>query len=474
MSGIEGFLPIGLSTLISILKQDKFENIKLFDTTFYKTTDFNDRIQNESVGIFKKVKDEINYEYKDNYETDLKHLVNSFEPDIIGITIPTFWNHKFAMEIINILDYYKGTVIVGGKSVINSPDLYIHDNVDGICTGEGEISTVDICNKLENNLDTSDTKGFWFPKLNKRNGLNKLVNLTELPPVDWALFDKRQFYKPFDGKIYRYGHVELSRGCTMKCSYCINTKLQELFKGHGKYYRKKTIPQFLKELKYLKEKYKIEMFKFWDEDFFSITEKRLEELAEGYKEIGLPFLITGSFSHITEKKARLISEMGCVNASCAVENGNEKFRREILNRRMTNKQIFNGTRFLQKYNIRVNSLNMIGLPHETRKNIFETINLNKKLKNKHIYMNILQPWPDTKIRQISIDAGFMTDNVEHYDNYDTCLTMPNLSKKEIRGLYRTFLIYVKLPKVLWPLIRIAEHDNFIGNKLLQLLIKINL
>jgi len=470
MSGLEGFLPIGLSTLISVLKQDGFENIKLFDTTFYKITDFNDRKQNESTGIFKKVNSD--YKYNDNYERDLKHLINSFKPDIIGITIPTYWNHKFSIEILDNLDY-NGVVIVGGKSVINSPDKYVHDNVDGICTGEGEISIVEICNKLENKLDISNTKGFWFPKLNKKNELNELVDLTTLPPVDWTLFDNRQFYKPFNGKIYKYGHIELSRGCPMKCSYCINERLQELFKGKGKYYRKKNIPQFIKELKYLKEKYNIEMFKFWDEDFFSITNKKMEELTNSYiKEINLPFLITGSFANVTEKKAKLISEMGCVNASCSIENGNEKFRRDILNRKMTNKQIFNGVKLLQKYNIRINALNMIGLPHETRKNIFETIKLNRDLKIKHINANILQPWPDTKIRKIAVNAGFMSDDIEHYDYYDTCLTMPNLSKKEIRGLYKTFVLYIKSPKILWPLIRITEYDNYLSNKLFNILQKL--
>jgi len=470
MSGLEGFLPIGLSILISMLKKDGFENIKLFDTTFYKTTEVNDRKLNESIGEFKKI-DSPNYKYGENYEKDLKNDINSFKPDIIGITIPTFWNHKLTMEILDRLNY-NGIVIVGGKSVINSPDMYIHDKIDGICIGEGETSILEICNKLENNLDISDTNGFWFPKLNKKNNINKLIDLSKLPPVDWTLFDDRQFYKPFNGKIYRYGHVELSRGCVLNCSYCINDKLQNIFKGKGKYYRKKDIQQFIEELKFLKEKHNLEMFKFWDEDFFLITEEKLEELAEAYKEINLPFLVTASLANVTEKKAKLIKEMGCVNVSCGIENGNEKFRREILNRKMTNKQIINGVKILQKYNIRISTLNMIGMPHETRKDIFKTIKLNKKLNIKYISVNILQPWPDTKIRKIAIDAGFMSPNIKHYNYYDTCLTMPQLSKKEIRGLYKTFLLYIKYPKFLWWLIKVTEYDNYFSNKIFKILQKI--
>ena len=39
------------------------------------------------------------------------------------------------------------------------------------------------------------------------------------------------------------------------------------------------------------------------------------------------------------------------------------------------------------------------------------------------------------------------------------LTMPTLSKPEIRGLMKTFILYARLPKSYWEEIRLAEQET---------------
>lgn len=51
MSGIEGFVLIGLSYLIAILHNAGFK-IDMFDTTYYKIGEFDDRKKNEFFGEF--------------------------------------------------------------------------------------------------------------------------------------------------------------------------------------------------------------------------------------------------------------------------------------------------------------------------------------------------------------------------------------------------------------------------------------
>ena len=54
---------------------------------------------------------------------------------------------------------------------------------------------------------------------------------------------------------------------------------------------------------------------------------------------------------------------------------------------------------------------------------------------------------------------------------DIILSMPQLSKDEIRGLQRTFAMYVKFPRDLWPEIEKAEKFNKEGNKIFEKLSK---
>ena len=75
---------------------------------------------------------------------------------------------------------------------------------------------------------------------------------------------------------------------------------------------------------------------------------------------------------------KLLKKMGVVAASVGVESGNQNIRKSILNRDMTNEQILESIRLLKKYDIRISTFNLIGLPTETRDNVFETIRLNRK------------------------------------------------------------------------------------------------
>ena len=50
-----------------------------------------------------------------------------------------------------------------------------------------------------------------------------------------------------------------------------------------------------------------------------------------------------------------------------------------------------------------------------------------------------------------------------YDT-DSLLDMPTISKKEIGGLVKTFLLYSRLPRKLWEEIRKAEETTEEGNK----------
>ena len=53
---------------------------------------------------------------------------------------------------------------------------------------------------------------------------------------------------------------------------------------------------------------------------------------------------------------------------------------------------------------------------------------------------------------------------------DSLLTMPTISKKDIRGLMKTFVLYSRLPRSLWKDISIAEQETDKGiNKYKELM-----
>ena len=211
-----------------------------------------------------------------------------------------------------------------------------------------------------------------------------------------------------------------------------------------------------------------------------IEDKTAKEFAERYiNEVNLPFWCQSRLDTFSEEKTKLLAEMGCRAISIGLEHGSEKIRKELLKKNITNKQVLNAIKVISKYNFSITVNNIIGFPDETRENIFETIELNKKINaimgGKHT-VNVFTfiPFSGTELRRISIEKGYITGDEDIPLSFfeESMLTMPSLSKEEIKGLEKTLALYIFLPKEYWSKIKLAEKDTEEGNKIFNELIQI--
>ena len=166
-----------------------------------------------------------------------------------------------------------------------------------------------------------------------------------------------------------------------------------------------------------------------------------------------------------EENARLLEEAGCVSISAGVESGNEEFRRRVIHRMMSNQKIIEAFEILKKTKMQISGNSIIGFPGETRELIFDTIELNRKLNMDNIMIHVFNPYRGTSLFDISVEKGYIPSNHVAGDyRSDFTLNMPHITKEEVLGLQRTFSMYVKFPKEIWPEIKIAERFDEEGNK----------
>jgi len=156
-----------------------------------------------------------------------------------------------------------------------------------------------------------------------------------------------------------------------------------------------------------------------------------------------------------------------------VEQGNEPFRKKVLNKNVSDEQIFKAMSLLEKYNIRRTAYFMVGLPFETRELVFETIRMYKKLINKYgaspSSLFCFYPFPGTELRKVCLENNFIDKNklnVETSGN-QPALDMPNLSREEATGIARTFFAYSVMDEKLYPIIRICEEKNEYTDRILK-------
>jgi radical SAM superfamily enzyme YgiQ (UPF0313 family) len=262
------------------------------------------------------------------------------------------------------------------------------------------------------------------------------------------------------GKISMTGTFEMNRGCPYSCRFCSDYGLNKLYANNGGYYREKSIKRLIDEMKEKKERYNLEFAYLVAESFLTTKRERIVEFIERYKEVDIPFWIEARPESINEENIKLLESSGCEGISLGIESGNMELRRNLLGRNMNDETILKAFSLLEKSTLRVSANNIIGFPTETRENIFETIEFNRKLNVPGVMVSLYNPYKGTALRDYCDEEGLMQKDA-HAGDYrsETVLNMPQITREELLNLQKTFPLYVRFPKSEWPRIEKCEGNS---------------
>jgi len=474
-----GDIPIGLTVLSAVLKRGGHE-VRVFDCSIYANEEYV-KTKKELYGMVRRSpKPPVKMPQQRNLSDlrcDLSKAVSSFQPDLLGVTVTTA-TYPLGLLCSRIAKSVNPGIkaVFGGVHPTLCPDEVISDNgVDIICIGEGEEALLELCDTLDRKEPINAVRNLWIKDPDNhrqiiRNDLRPFLDMNSLPVQDFQDFSEYSLYRPFDGRIYRMLHTELSRGCVFDCSYCANHALRENLKSCGRYHRLKDPETAVRHLKELKNKYGFNFIRFWDEDFTGHTVNYLKTFAELFRrEVNLPFLIYADTRSISEEKVKCLKEMGCVTMAIGIESGSYWIRKNILNRNITNDEIVRKFAIARESGIRISSYNMIGLPFETREMVFETVSLNRQVNVETSTVGPFKPFPGTRLTEMADEFG-MIQRKPDFLSLESEICTPHLSDKEIDGLVRTFNYYVKLPEKWFPILEACEKDEKIAELILPDLI----
>ena len=484
-------LPAGVSIISAILNKEGFQ-CKLFDTTLYppkgETFDeYRKKIHQIKSGS-SSMKEQVQTKTTDPIK-DFTDLLDLYKPDIVGLSVlsDTF---EMGVDYIKIAKKRNIPVFVGGIYPTFAPEEVIaNEYIDYICMGEGEYAVLELCKALASDKSIDNIKNFWIKKKDGtviKNQLGPLVNVNELPYPDYSIFEPERFYRPMHGKVLRILPMELHRGCPYTCAFCEDPSQNLLYKSRGiakTYHRSKSPKRVISELHHLIDTYGATFIYFNAETFFAMPNKDFLELADLYtKEIRLPFWLQTRPETITEERIRLLKQMNVSNINVGIEHGNEKYRREMLKRSMSNQLIISALKILDNADIPVTVNNIMGFPDETRELVFDTINLNRAIKSATVNAYLYNPYPGTGLYEVCKQKGYLPKegdektvdthlSTEAFPYFKTILNLPTISKAELCGLQKTFVLYAKLPRHEFKRIKIAEQHNKEGDKMFEILSK---
>lgn len=464
-------LPLHIPVLSACLKERGIQ-VKLFDTTYYKTEEKSfeqKKVELLQVKRFNLADGGVSFKQTDIYE-DLQKMVESYKPDLIGINLVEDM-HKLGMSLLRSIEHYDIPVIVGGVFVNFFADELLREScIDMLCLGEGEEALVELCAAMAGGKDYSHIRNLSIKNEDGsiiKNPVRELVDLDALAPPDFDIFEPSRMCRPMQGKIFRMLHVEAQRGCPFDCTYCEAPAIRKFYKdkGYRNYFRQKSPQALIKEMCYLVGRYKPNYIYLSAESFLNINIEVLKELAELYKkEIGLPFWCQGRPETVTEEKIKILKDMNCVDMQFGIEHGNEAFRARILNRYCSNAKMLEAFKIVEKYKIPYTVNNIIGFPEETRDLVFDTIYFNRNLNPKTINCYMFTPFRGTHLRKYSVEHGYLDKDASTMQLLDGAdYKYKHITKDELLGLQRTFSLYARFPEAEFDLIRKAEKFDEEGN-----------
>jgi radical SAM superfamily enzyme YgiQ (UPF0313 family) len=340
----------------------------------------------------------------------------------------------------------RGQIIWGGTHPTFFPEQTIkHSLVDMVCIGEGEETLLEIAA----DKDQAKIKGILYKKNGRvfKNEPRPLHNPAVMPLFNWDLI------APSVLKNLSLIPSLTSRGCPHRCTFCINAILKNRW-------RPRTTEQVLDDLRVIKGKqyFQGKKLRFWDENFF-VDVGRAKAIVSGIikEDLKIPWETTVRANYlkggmIDDNFLAEMKQSGCYLLSFGAESGSPAILKKIQ-KDITADEIVKSARMCLSHDIIPQYSFMIGLPGETKGDMFQTLKLIDRLVKLSDRVQILgpqafRPYPGSTLYQECLAAGWQAPNSladwsELIENELSYLTVKNFPWVKEKDLVESMEAYVR-------------------------------
>jgi radical SAM superfamily enzyme YgiQ (UPF0313 family) len=465
--------PLSMAIFTQLMKQQGY-GVSLFETTPYlgmKSVSPENRVKYAQARMFDYERDlGVTIKTTDMFE-DFRAKVLEYDPHILiySVVEDAFVQCLGLMRAIADLDIPH---VVGGVFPTAAPERALsEDGVKVIGVGEGEDIIVRMCEAVRQHEPFDKIPGIWIKRSDgsvAKNSRGELININGQRP-DFTLFDDRRFYRPMGGRIFKTMPIETYRGCPYQCTYCNSPMHVDHAREEkrGNFLRRKPISMVRDEIASVVDRFNPEFLYFVDDSFLARPKKEIFDFCDMYEEFKLPFWFNTRPENCRLPEMKRLKEVGAYRISFGIECGNEEFRRKILLRSVSNKQLVDSFAVIAESGIPFSVNLIIGFPGETRDLVMDTVELVRSIEGYDtLTVSIFTPYHGTRLRTVAVRNNWLDGHVltEHTTS-SSLLRMPPpyLSSTEIDGLMRVLPLYCYFPKSEWDEIERAEIADEAGN-----------
>jgi magnesium-protoporphyrin IX monomethyl ester (oxidative) cyclase len=347
----------------------------------------------------------------------IEEIIRAYGPDIVGVNNLFTKQRENAHKIYALAKKVDGGIITvaGGAHPTVMPELVLADgNVDYVVLGEGDDTIIDLVNVIEGKRGIATLDGIGY----KENGQIRIIpktkfieDLDRLPLPARHLLNMKGYFglKHSHGtrRRKRFSPIVTSRGCPAKCTFC------SAYRVWGRKFRQRSPENVIAEMKEIKEKYGIEEIMFED-DNTTLNVQRAEKLFD--------LMIEGKFDFIwdtpngvaafalNEGLIDKIKKSGCYQLNLALESGNQYVLDNIIKKPLKLEKAKQLIKYAQKIGLDVGIFLIIGMPGETKEQMWDSFRLAEELEIYSPFISIATPYPGSELYDVCRDEKYIPDD----------------------------------------------------------------
>ncbi|MBF0118507.1 MAG: radical SAM protein [Desulfobacterales bacterium] len=307
----------------------------------------------------------------------------------------------------------KAKIIAGGSAAMSVSSLLLSNSkVDIVCTGEGEITSVELIQSLIEDpyADLSKISGIAYKDKNdeiiytdQRPLIKDLDKESDLPAYD--LLPMNIYLK---NQIIGFGRdVDFisSRGCPFHCTFC--------YQPWGRKFRGHSVDFICEAILKLKKEYGVQFISFQDDEFMA-DRNRVYEFCERRNQLfpDIRWSCTGRVNLISEEIIKNMRSSGCCSISYGFESGSPRMLK-AMQKAVTIEQMEKAVALNRQYGLPIPVSFILGMPGENQESCRETVDFCIK-NNLHLEsLMFATPYPGTQLFEYAVESGRIKLNDLH-------------------------------------------------------------
>jgi len=327
---------------------------------------------------------------KDEKPNEIKRYVDSFQPDVVGISGMTT-EYISCLEIAASCKKARPDTItvIGGPHVTFTAEEVLgeSEDLDVVVRGEGEHIFLKLLDALSQAPSLDEVEGITFRHRGKIVSTGQKHPIDNLDDVPYPARDLVSL------KEYNYVTMLSSRGCPYRCTFC-STRLM-----WGSRYRARSPCNVVDEMQHISEKLGFHHIVFSD-DNFTFDQARAKKICKEIirRRLDVNWSCSARVDNFDRELLQSMKKAGCDEIYLGIESGNQKTL-DMVKKDLSVETIRRAVKMLKEEDVIFTASFIIGFPWENEDDILETIRFAKEVDPKRVQFHFPAPYPGTEFRR---------------------------------------------------------------------------